>query len=61
MYNLEKERLFTLDTEKHLSCRRLRIIAESYAIKGLYFASFYFFYLPCVSVFHFFYFSLTIH
>nr|XP_034182985.1 tetratricopeptide repeat protein 7B isoform X4 [Osmia lignaria] len=23
------------DTEKHLSCRRLRIIAESYAIKGL--------------------------
>lgn len=35
MYDLEKER-FTLDTDKHLSCRRLRIIAESYATKGLY-------------------------
>jgi len=36
VYDLEKERSFTLDTDKHLSCRRLRIIAESYAIKGLY-------------------------
>lgn len=36
MYDLEKESMFTLDTDKHLSCRRLRIIAESYAIKGLY-------------------------
>lgn len=36
MYDLEKERSFILDTDKHLSCRRLRIIAESYAIKGLY-------------------------
>lgn len=35
MYNLEKERLFTLDTGKHLSRRRLRIIAESHAIQGL--------------------------
>lgn len=42
MYNLEKERLFTLDTGKHLSRRRLRIIAESHAIQGLYFASFLF-------------------